>query len=543
MAGFMAAIEASELGAGVILAVDGKVGRSGCTPLGGGPGGADFMVDSASISTVLGLDDLGPQPPDMRDTSLLFREDVLSEGEDINNQRMVDVYVSEAPRRMKRLMDLGLRISSIDFAHGSRFPRGVIALNRDIASTMIRGIVSSDVKVLEDTRVIDLLMAEGRCVGGAGVDTMSGGLVGVGARATVIATGGWQMAYHSGGSDELTGDGQAMAIRAGAELVDMEFGTFMDRYLVWPPMGSRDNFIWDWMASRGLVNSEGDEVVPGEEGGLMGSSRRVSEEVSEGRVGVHGGVYLQNPEECVRDGYVKMGSLLQEWDHSGTSFEVAVGFHYCNGGVKVNERTETSVPGLYAAGEASGGLFGARRVASALSEAMVQGSLAGENAADYAGGHPALRPGKAFLVGLRDRLLAPLGKDGGVGPSELRRSVRRVTSRHLSLHRSGPGLREAVGELGRMRVDLLPSVGVSGTESRRFNREWMGCLSLESLLICVEASARAALMREESRGFHRRVDHPLRDDEQWLRNLVVRMGRGGLELTAVPVVSSTLGRG
>jgi succinate dehydrogenase/fumarate reductase flavoprotein subunit len=539
----MAAIEASEIGARVILAVDGKVGRSGCTPLGGGPGGADFMVDSASISTVLGLDDLGPQPPDMRDTSLLFKEDILSEGENINNQRMVDVYVSEAPRRMKRLMDLGLRISSIDFAHGSRFPRGVIALNRDIASTMIRGIVSSEVKVLEDTRIVNLLMAEGRCGGGAGVDTMSGGLVGVEARATVIATGGWQMAYHSGGSDELTGDGQAMAVRAGAELVDMEFGTFMDRYLVWPPMGSRDNFIWDWRASRGLVNSEGDEVVPGEEGGLIGSSRRVSEEVSEGRAGVHGGVYLQNPEECIGDGYVKMGSLLQDWDHSGTSFEVAVGFHYCNGGVKVNERTETTVPGLYAAGEASGGLFGARRVASALSEAMVQGGLAGENAADYAGGQPTLRSGKAFLGGIRDRLLAPLGKDGGVGPSELRRNVRRVTSRHLSLHRDGLGLREAVGELGRMRVDVLSGVGVSGTESRRFNREWMDCLSLESLLICVEASARAALMREESRGFHRRVDHPLRDDERWLRNLVVRMERGGLELTAVPVVSSTPGRG
>ena len=276
MAGFMAAIEASELGASVILAVEGKVGRSGCTPLGGGPGGADFMVDSASISTVLGLNDLGPQHPDMRDTPLLFREDVLSEGGQLNNQRMVDVYVSEAPRRMKRLMDLGLRISSIDFAHGSRFPRGVIVLNRDIASTMMRVIAGSDVEVLEDTRIVDLLMSEGRCVGGVGMDTMSGGLVSVSSCATVIATGGWHMAYHSGGSDELTGDGQAMAVRAGAELVDMEFGTFMDRYLVWPPMGSRDNFIWNWMAPRGLVNSEGHDMLPGVEGVLLGSSRRVS---------------------------------------------------------------------------------------------------------------------------------------------------------------------------------------------------------------------------------------------------------------------------
>ncbi|MHA2428499.1 MAG: hypothetical protein ACXADB_10785, partial [Candidatus Hermodarchaeia archaeon] len=97
-------------------------------------------------------------------------------------------------------------------------------------------------------------------------------------------------------------------------------------------------------------------------------------------------------------------------------------------------------------------------------------------------------------------------------------------------------------DLERMRIDLIQGVGVSGTESRRFNREWMDCFSVENLLICVEASARAALMREESRGFHRRVDHPLLDDEHWLRNLVVSFKCGELELTAVPVVTSMPGR-
>jgi succinate dehydrogenase/fumarate reductase flavoprotein subunit len=538
LAGCMAAVEANGRDVRVALAVEGRVGRSGCTPLAGGPRGADFMVDSSSISTVLGLDDVGPEEPDMRDSMGLFKEDVLEDGEYLNNQRMVDAYVSEAPRAMKRLIEMGLRVERVDFAHGSRFPRGVIALHSDIAATMIRSVKESPIELLEDTKMTDLLVADGRCAGGVGVRMASGDLVGVSSRAVVVATGGWQAAYHTGGSDELTGDGQAMALEAGAELVDMEFGTFHDRYLVWPPFASRDNFVWDYGVERELVNAEGDDVTSGAPpgSGRLHSIGRISEEVSMGRGSPHGGVYLRNPREALRDGYLRMGSIMADWDEGGVPFEVAVGSHYCTGGVRVNERTETGVPGLYAAGEASGGLFGARRIASALTEAAVHGILAGENASEFARGVESAKPDEGRLGEFRTRLLAPLERDEGVKPVELRRRVRGVTSRALSPYRTGDALAAALVEIRRMRTGDVPRLWASGTDSRRFNREWLECLSLVGLLACLEASARSALMREESRGFHMRADFPERDDGRWLRNLVVREGRGGMEVYVVPVV-------
>jgi succinate dehydrogenase/fumarate reductase flavoprotein subunit len=538
LAGCMAAVEASRRDVRVALAVEGRVGRSGCTPLAGGPRGADFMVDSASISTVLGLDNVGPEEPDMRDSGGLFKEDVLEDGEYLNNQRMVDVYVSEAPKAMKRLIEMGLRVERVDFAHGSRFPRGVIALHSDIAATMMRSVRESPVELLEDTKMTDLLVAQNRCAGGVGVRMASGDLVGVSFRAVVIATGGWQAAYHTGGSDELTGDGQAMALAAGAELVDMEFGTFHDRYLVWPPFASRDNFVWDYGADRKLENAEGKDMTSGAPpgSGRLYSIGRISEEVSKGRGSTHGGIYLRNPREVLRDGYLKIRSILGDWDEGGVPFEVAVGSHYCTGGIRVNERTETGIRGLYAAGEASGGLFGARRVASALTEAAVQGALAGENASDFAKGVEPVRPDRGRLGEIRTRLLSPLERDGGVGPVELRRRVRRVTSSALSPYRTGEALAAALAEIRRMREVDVPRLWVSGTDSRRFNREWLECLSLVGLLACLEASASSALMREESRGFHIRADFPERDDGRWLRNLVVREGSRGMDVYSVPVV-------
>ena len=113
LAGCVAAVEAASHAMKVTLAVEGKVGKSGNTPFAGGVGGGDFMADSASISTILGLDDLGPEKPDMRDSPDLFKQDILDTGKYINNQRLVQAYVSEAPRFIKRLMKGGLKIKAI----------------------------------------------------------------------------------------------------------------------------------------------------------------------------------------------------------------------------------------------------------------------------------------------------------------------------------------------------------------------------------------------------------------------------------------------
>jgi succinate dehydrogenase/fumarate reductase flavoprotein subunit len=542
LAGCMAAIEASDRSAGVVLAVEGKVGKSGCTPLGGGPGGADFMVDSASVSTVLNLDDLGPEKPDLRDSPELFKEDVLQDGEFLNNQKMLDVYVAESPKRMKKLIDMGLRIIEVTSAHNVRFPRGVIALNRDISSTLIKNVSERPITILEDTKITDLLTIDDRCVGAVGIRINSGKILGVKAKAVIIATGGWQMAFNTGGSDELTGDGQAMALRAGAELVDMEFSTYMDRYLIWPPFASRDNFIWDWDAERRLANKFKKEIlsdVPPENRRRL-SLQRISKEISEGRASAHGGVYLQNPEEVLKNGYIKMKDFLEAWDHEDLEFELSVGSHYFNGGVKVNERTETALKGLYAAGEASGGLFGARRIASALSEATIQGAIAAENAVEFAKNVEPPQPSPDQIERIKNRLLKPLEKSEGIKPVDLRKRIKEITLKSLCLYRERTRLEKALDEFRRMRAQEIPQLWVSGTKSRRFNKEWIECISLDSLLICLEGSTKSALMREESRGHHIRIDYPLKDDENWLKNITIKKIGDEIKATADPIIVTTM---
>jgi len=538
LAGCMAAIEASDLSTEVILAVEGKVGKSGCTPLAGGPGGADFMVDSASVSTVLGLDDIGPEKPDLMDSPELFKEDILLDGTFLNNQKMLDVYVAESPKRMKRLIELGLRIREVNSAHGVRFPRGIISLNTDISSALIRNVKKRPITLLEDTKITDLLTKKGRCVGAVGVKVNSGDIVEIRAKAVVIATGAWQMAYNTGGSDDLTGDGQAMAFKAGAELVDMEFSTIMDRYLVWPPYSARDHSIWKWSTEKKVVNSEGDDflsVIPPEDRRRL-TARAISEEISKGRGTEHGGVYLRNPDESIANAFLKMRTLLDEWHHDNIDFEISVGSHYFNGGVRVNEKTETALPGLYAAGEASGGLFGARRIASALSEATIQGAIAGENAVKFAESVEITEADAEQVKRIQERLLAPLRRDSGVKPVELRMRMRETTLKALCAYRSEQGLQKALTEIRKMRINDVQRLWVSGTKSRRFNKEWIECLSLDSLLLCTEASARAALMREESRGFHYRKDFPEQNDQAWLKNIILKRLDDEMITYAEPIV-------
>jgi succinate dehydrogenase/fumarate reductase flavoprotein subunit len=531
LGGCMAAIEAS-YSSDVLLAVNGKIGGSGCTPLAGGPGGADFMVDSGSISTYLGLDELGPEKPDLRDSMELFKEDILEEGGYINNQGMVDVYVSLAPRVMAELMDMGLKIQGITSAHGSRFPRGVIALHSDISETMRSNVELRPIDVLEDLRITELLTHDGRCIGGIGIKVMTGETVLIQTKAVVIATGGWQMAYHTGGSDELTGDGQAMALRAGAELMDMEMSTFMDRYLIWPPIASKDNFIWDWEEKRKIVNIHGDEIK--EVNGWMEKAQLISKEIAHDRCTERMGLYLKNPDNVIQNGYMEMKNFLEEWRHHDTDFEVTIGCHYCNGGIRVNEMTESKIKGLYAAGEASGGLFGARRVASALMEAAVQGKMAGINASEYANTQKNRKPMEGEVKQIIIELEKPLTGNGGIGITKLIKRIRKLSSRYLTLYRESKGLKEAINEFTKIRRDKLPLLACE-SDTRKFNKEWMDCISIGNILTCLEASARSALMREETRGFHRRADYPKRDDHKWLKNIKITAMGEKLTLEAIPV--------
>jgi succinate dehydrogenase/fumarate reductase flavoprotein subunit len=502
------------------------------------------MVDSANVSKILGLDDLGPEKPSLEDGPELFKEDILEIGEYLNNQRLVDTYVSEAPHQMKKLIERGLPIKSITSAHGSRYPRGVIVVAREMAFTLIKNVAKSPINLMEDIKILELLKRDGRCVGGVGIKTHTGEIVGIKSKAVIIATGGWQNAYQANsGSDELTGDGQAMAYRAGGELVDMEMVRFVTIHLIWPPIAKRDHFVLSWADKQILVNSEGEEILKDApldpEKRRVYSTRRIADEISSGLGGKHGGITLVNPEEGIRDAFIKMKSKLGDVSKTDTEFEVAVGCSYTCGGIKINEKMETTVPGLYAAGEVTGGMFGARRVASALTEAMVDGAVAARNAAKYVETTKDLDPETVQLKKIKEKLLAPLNREEGVKTVEIRRKIFDITAKALGLHRKEADLKWALEEITRIREEDIPRLWTSGTKSRNFNKEWFEGFSLENILTCIEASARSALMREESRGFHRRVDYPERDDE-WLKNIVIKEKEGKMEASTRPVIVTTV---
>ncbi len=538
LAGCMAAIEASKYTDNVTLTVNGKIGRSGCTPLAGGPTGADFMVDSKSIAEYLHLDKLGPEAPDLKDSKEIFKKDILSEGEYINNQRMVDVYVSSAPEVMKNLIDMGLKVTAITSAHGSRYPRGVIALNKDIAETMRRNVRKNSITVLEDFRVIDLLTSNLKCIGGIGLDIKKGELVLLHSKAAIIATGGWQMAYHTGGSDELTGDGQAMSFRAGAELIDMEMATFMDRYLIHPPFASRDNFVWNWASEREITNNSGELIIKDQQAGMEALKKLelFSKEITYARNCENGTLILKNPDETLKNGYIKLRDFLNQWNYENTIFAITVGCHYCSGGIRVNEKTETTLKGLYAIGEASGGLFGARRIASALTEASVQGIIAGRNSIECCE-KPIVKPSEKSVRKIMERIEKPLTRRRGISPSNLFKKLRNLSSRYLALYRTEKLLKILIGNLEKLRVDISENISCS-YGGRIYNKEWMDSLSLENLLLCLDSSAISSLVRRETRGFHRRADYPARNDDVWLKNIVIKNFEGNPTAHIIPIVGS-----
>ena len=225
-AGARAAIAAHDAGAKVLIVTKGRIGGSGATLT----ALADMDVDSRSARDLLGF------PGDLNDSPEIFFEDILIEGKYINNQKLVDVHVAEAPARIKELMDWGLKVRDLVRNPGHRYPRGIHASGADMMRVLKKQVNQRKVEVLEDMMVVDLLTAEGGVAGALGLDLQSGEFIPLSAKATIIATGGGMMAYPiQTAPEELTGDGQAIAYRAGAELVDMEMVQFHPCNLLAPP--------------------------------------------------------------------------------------------------------------------------------------------------------------------------------------------------------------------------------------------------------------------------------------------------------------------
>jgi succinate dehydrogenase / fumarate reductase, flavoprotein subunit len=401
------------------------------------------------------------------------------------------------------------------------------------------------------------------------------------ARAIVLATGGIGRAYKiTSNSWEGTGDGHALAYRAGAELIDMEFIQFHPTGMVWPP-SVRGILVTEGVRGEGgvLKNSEGrrfmfddipDNYKPqtaadAEEGWRYTqgdkSARRppelltrdhvarcINREVKAGRGSPHGGVFLDIAwiGEKLKDSEAhikrKLPSMyhqfkeLADLDITKESMEVGPTTHYIMGGIRVDADTQMStIPGLFAAGECASGINGANRLGgNSLSDLIVFGKLAGEYATRFARENGAARIDEAAVERAMQDVLTPFdGGDQGENPYRVQADLQDTMQNLVGIVRQESEMQEALARIQQLH-QRAARVGVAG--HREYHAGWHTAIDLRNLLDVSEAITRSAIERKESRGGHFREDHPQKLDEFGTVNVMVkRAGDGRMQVTRVPI--------
>jgi succinate dehydrogenase/fumarate reductase flavoprotein subunit len=403
---------------------------------------------------------------------------------------------------------------------------------------LLRAAADRGVDLLDDLMVTRLLVSGGEAAGACGINLKTGAFTVLEAGAVVLATGGNQVLYSlSDAALDATGDGAALAWHAGAELLDMEFVQFFPHSLVHP------------QSLRGVIIPE-EVYFPEFGGGLLTDAggapfahrydpvlkefttrdvlaRGILAEVAAGRGGSHGGVFI-DLRGCRRETLVEMIPALYRYllanglDVFAQPLEVAPSAHYQCGGIRIDPCARTGIRRLFAAGECTGGIDGANRLASnALAEAVVFGAIAGEQAAEAALGRSRPAPDPAQAGQERARIAEVLARnpEPGLDVLEVKKALQALMSARVGLVRSEAGLIEALAgidaaEEGLGRIRLRHRGG-------RYNLELLEYLELGNLVDNARMVALAALARRESRGNHFREDFPLEDDAAWRKNLVL----------------------
>ena len=515
-AGMYAALAAARAGADVILADKNMIGRGGATVM------AQMTVAAA----------LAEQEPDTWEHHLA---DTLAAGRGLCDVALAEVLCRAAPDRMREMDEWGVGWARSEghirqvTAPGHRRRRCcyVDFLNTGpaVAGTLRKRVGrTGGIRALSNVAITDLVVKDGSVRGALALSLGDGAALEIEAAAAVIATGGLTKLYsRSSASNNMAGEGYALALRAGAALVDMEFVQFFPIGHLAPRLVGMDPIMWDpfrYKLGGQLLNGAMEEFIDrygGEDGGRYTATRdlatyAICREVEAGRGSPAGGAWLSFthlPEAELRDAFGPViDRLLRNGiDLTRAPIEVAPIAHYHMGGVKVDARMGSTVAGLYAAGEAVGGAAGANRLSgNAISEALVYGEIAGREAARHAEGHAQGWDARAAETA-RTAAEPSTGTTGtGRSAVALVQELRRLMWKQVGPFRDRAGLTSALERIRAMRDDDLPRVPVP--RDTAFAIELADRQELRSALLVAEAVAVAALAREESRGAHQRDDFP-----------------------------------
>jgi succinate dehydrogenase / fumarate reductase flavoprotein subunit len=529
-AGLRAAIEALAQGASVGVVCKSLLGKAHTVMAEGGIAAAMANVDAA-------------------DSWKTHFRDTMRGGKFLNNWRMAQLHAQEAPERVRELEQWGAlfdRTETGDIlqrAFGGHTFKRLCHVGDRTGLEMIRTLQDRGVQqgfdVFMECTVTRLLTDGKRITGAFAYWRESGRFIVFKAKSVVIATGGIGKAWRvTSNSWEYTADGMALAYEAGAELMDMEFVQFHPTGMVWPP-GVQGLLVTEAVRGEGgiLRNKNGERFMEKYDPKRLELSTRdvvarsIYTEVKEGRGTEHAGAYLDishKPADYVKKKLPSMYHQFKELadvDITKGPMEVGPTCHYMMGGIRVEAETaQSSVPGLFAAGEAAAGLHGSNRLGgNSLSDLLVFGRRAGLAAAAHAKNVSHGPVNTAQIEAAEKELLAPFANTGGESPYAVHRDLQEVMQNLVGIYRTEQDLMKSLGDLEKLSARAAKT-GVEGT--RMFNPGWHLTRELKSMLLISEAVARAALARKESRGAHSRIDYPNLDDANWGKknNIIVQDG-------------------
>jgi succinate dehydrogenase / fumarate reductase flavoprotein subunit len=556
-AGLRAAVEARESGLRVAIICKSLFGKA-----------HTVMAEGGAAASMGNVND--------KDSWMVHFRDTMRGGKFLNHFRMAELHAKEAPDRIWELETWGAlfdrtkegKISQRNFG-GHEYPRLAHVGDRtglELIRTMQQKIVQlqqkdgretgdmeSGIKVFAELTITDILKENGKISGAYGYWRESGEEVLFEAPAVVIATGGVGKTFKiTSNSWEGTGDGHALALKAGANLVDMEFLQFHPTGMVWPP-SVRGILVTESVRGEGgvLTNSLGErfmfkyipdvfkdkyadneaeadrwyedqdnnrrppELLPRDE-----VARAINSEVKAGRGTEHGGVFLdvskRLPAELIKKRLPSMWHQFYELagvDITKEAMEVGPTCHYVMGGVEVEPDTAAAigVPGLFAAGEVAGGMHGSNRLGgNSLTDLLVFGRRAGVGAVDYVKKNGANPVSQAAITAAATKIQAPFDREGGENSYSLHAELQEITHNLVGIIRTGSELKDAIAKIAEIRKR---SANVSVSGGRKFNPGFHLAFDLDNMLLVAESTAKSAINREESRGGHTRDDFPGMDNK------------------------------
>jgi len=369
------------------------------------------------------------------------------------------------------------------------------------------------------------------------------------AKAVILATGGYMGSYPRTMVPMATGDGTAMAYRAGVEVADMEMADFYTYVAVWPPQ-ARDE---EWPALLAydlnaiMYNSLGEEYMKRYTGPRRVPPRAAAAEIRAGHAGPHGGVYMSVRHLPVNLVNAYLGSMGRQrfldvlteagFDLRNEALEMVPAAITSFGGCKINFKCETSLAGLYAAGEASSGHQGAYvMVGNMVGASSATGCIAAEQAVAYANKGPLAEvDSQQVKTGIRQVKVLRERTGSGCRPVQVKKMVKAILDRSAHVAgRTEAGIRRGLAELEDVEKNLLPDMGVTD-DSPRFSTEWVQALEAINQTQVARLILTSALERTESRGVHYRDDYP-EESHEWLKRIVMKRADGKDELRHEPVV-------